>query len=89
VALKAKTSIYVDEELWRLFKKRAALRGLDISSLLEEAMWEEVGVSAELERFVGQVGEEVGVDFDPVEVEGGLVSELIGEMRRGRTRVPR
>lgn len=87
--MKAKTSIYVDEELWRLFKKRAALRGLDISSLLEEAMWEEVGVSAELERFVGQVGEEVGVDFDPVEVEGGLVSELIGEMRRGRTRVPR
>ena len=33
---KMKTSIYIDEELWREFKKHATEQGLNSSELLEE-----------------------------------------------------
>ena len=86
--MKVKTSIYVDRELWERFKKGAALKGVDASSLLEEALREEVCVDELLASLLAE-GEGLSeLDFDPVEVEEGSVSSLVREMRDGRARVP-
>ncbi len=39
---KVRISIYIDEELWREFKRYAAERGLNASELLEELIKEEL-----------------------------------------------
>lgn len=81
---KAKTSIYVDRDLWERFKRHAARRGIDVSSLLEELMMDEMAdylLSEELSRL--GISEDYEVDFEPVEAKGA-VSELIRVMRDER-----
>ena len=81
---KAKTSIYVDRDLWEMFKRHAARRGVDVSSLLEELMMDEMAdylLSEELSRL--GISEDYEVDLEPVEPRGA-VSELIREMRDER-----
>ncbi|MGC9091619.1 MAG: ribbon-helix-helix protein, CopG family, partial [Fervidicoccaceae archaeon] len=41
-ALRVKTSIYVDKELWEKFKTYAMRRGREVSELLEEAIRDEM-----------------------------------------------
>ena len=40
--VKVKTSIYVDREVWKTFRKYAMRRGVEVSSLLEENMGDKV-----------------------------------------------
>jgi len=39
---KRRTTIYLDEELWRRFRIHASIRGVSASSLLEELIREEL-----------------------------------------------
>jgi len=85
VALMArrKTSIYVDENLWREFKRRATARGTEVSTLLEEIIRDELmeGISDALLLLAGS--EDYQLDFEPVE-PSGPVSELVRELRDER-----
>jgi post-segregation antitoxin (ccd killing protein) len=40
--VRKKSSVYVDEELWRRLKKRAMDEGVELSALLEEVIHEEL-----------------------------------------------
>lgn len=66
VAVKEKTSIYVDRELWRKFKRYASRRGMDMSSLLEDLIREglvEESLDGVLLELAGS--EDYEVDFEP------------------------
>ena len=78
---KIKTSIYVDEDLWREFKKYAAERGLDVSELLEELIKEELMV--ELNSLMPEGEENVELDFEPIKPRESI-SGLVREMRDER-----
>ena len=84
---KVKTSIYVDKELWSRFKTYARRRGRDASNILEDLMMDEL-IEELLDEAVrarlGEPGEEVEIDFQPIEPLTGTVSELVREERRGR-----
>ncbi|MGC9153237.1 MAG: ribbon-helix-helix protein, CopG family [Vulcanisaeta sp.] len=77
---KIKTSIYIDEELWREFKKYAAERGLDVSELLEELIKEEL--MTELNTLMPEESNPE-LDFEPIKPRG-MVSSLVREMRDER-----
>lgn len=78
-----KTSVYIDEDLWKKFKKYASMRGMDISGLLEEIIRNEIldDLSEALYQLAGP--DDYQFDFEPVEVKGS-VSELVREMRDER-----
>ncbi len=85
---KVKTSIYVDKDLWEKFKKHALKRGIEVSSLLEKLIEEEIAeetLGKTLLELAG--GEDYEVDFEPVKPRKGLVSELVRLMRDGRDSV--
>lgn len=79
-----KTSIYVDEEVWTEFKRYAVDKGMDVSSLLEEIMKEELlsYLGDVLSKIAGS--EDYQINFEPIEPKGA-VSMLIREMRDERT----
>ena len=81
--VRKKTSIYIDSELWEKFKKYALMKGMDVSSLLEEIIRNEVldDLDEALSQFSGP--DDYQFDFEPVEV-GEPVSELVREMRDER-----
>jgi len=78
--LKKRTSIYIEDELWERFKVRASTKGVEVSSLLEELIREELAdqVSKALEELAGP--EDYQLDFDPVKPREPA-SSLIREMR--------
>ena len=80
---KIKTSIYIDEDLWREFKKYAAERGLDVSELLEELIKEELMI--ELDSLLSELPEEENpeLDFEPIKPKEPI-SGLVREMRDER-----
>ncbi|QOJ79263.1 hypothetical protein IG193_02020 [Infirmifilum lucidum] len=82
---KAKTSIYVDRELWESFKRYARSRGVEVSRLLEDVIRDEL-LGEALLRAVSELvsSEDYEVDFEPVE-PSGLVSELVRVLRDGRS----
>lgn len=84
--VKAKTSIYIDQDLWRRFKEYAFRRGVEVSRLLEEIIVDEM-----VEEYLGEALLELAsvnnyeVDFDPVEpIRGYRVSDLVRSMRDER-----
>ncbi|MGC8607951.1 MAG: ribbon-helix-helix protein, CopG family [Vulcanisaeta sp.] len=77
---KIKTSIYIDEELWREFKKHAAEQGLDASELLEELIKEELMI--ELNTLIPEETNPE-LDFEPIKPREP-VSGLVREMRDER-----
>lgn len=79
-----KSSIYVNEELWRRFKSYAVERGLEVSLLMEELIREELmdHVEEGLSELAGLKTYEL--DFEPVEPEN-LISTLVKEMRDDRS----
>jgi hypothetical protein len=81
-----KTCVYVDEGLWERFKRLAVTRGVEVSSLLEELMREELGdyVDEALGVLAGSDSYEIG--FEPVEPKGP-VSQFVRETRDERERV--
>lgn len=83
---KAKTSIYVDRELWEKFKRYARSKGIEVSKLLEEMIREEM-LEDELSDALGRLaaGELEELDFEPITPRGGLVSTLVRELRDERS----
>jgi len=77
-----KTSIYVDRRLWEKFKEHARRRGIEVSRLIEELM-KEVLVDELLNDFMCEE-RCVELDFEPVVPRGGIVSDLVREMRDER-----
>lgn len=80
-----KTSVYVDEDLWAELKRRAVENGVEVSSLLEGIIKEEL--MNYLESYLKELAglEDYELDFEPVKPKGGLVSELVREMRHERS----
>jgi len=80
---KRKISIYIDEEIWEEFKKKAVSKGKDVSKYLEEVLEEELlkKLDIELGRMVED--ENYEFDFEPLKVSG-TVSNLVREMRDER-----
>ena len=80
---KIKTSIYVDEDLWKEFKKIASLRDQELSEALEGLLREELMVDLEvaLRELFDELDTEL--DFEPVKMKAP-VSELVREMRNER-----
>lgn len=78
-----KTSIFIDEDLWREFKRYAINRDKELSEALEELLREELLVDLEdaVKKLAG--GLEMEVDFKPIKVKA-TVSELVREMRNER-----
>ncbi|MBO3798420.1 MAG: CopG family transcriptional regulator [Thermoproteota archaeon] len=82
---KTKTSIYIDKEVWEKFKLTASKKGMEASKMLEEIMRDEMAEDF-LEQALRDLKDYEGreIDFEPVEPEGGPVSELIRVMRDER-----
>jgi len=82
--VKVKTSIYIDRDLWDRLKIHAARRGVEVGSLLEEMIREEL-VDVTLDKaLLEAAGQEDRVlDFDPVEAKGP-VSGLVRASRYER-----
>ena len=82
---RVKTSIYVDGELWKRFKEYAFSKGLEVSSLLEDLMREEMAEDIVDKALSELIEFEVHeLDFEPVETKEGVISELIRTMRNER-----
>ncbi len=84
--VKVKTSIYIDKEVWEKFKMYAAREGVEISSLLEEIIMNEV-VDPFLDKALLEAAgsEDYVLDFEPVEAKG-TVSELVRAVRDERAK---
>jgi len=82
--VKVKTSIYIDKEVWERFREYAVRRGVEVSSLLEETMKDEI-IDLILDKVLLEAAgsEDYVLDFEPVEAKGA-VSELVRVMRDGR-----
>lgn len=83
MVVKAKTSIYVDRDLWSRFKEYASKNSLEASRMLEELI-EDALIEGELDRAFW-MGENYEIDFEPIEPRGGLASEFIRVMRNERS----
>lgn len=80
---KAKTSVYLDRDLWTGFKEYASKNGAEVSRKLEELI-EDTLIERELDRAFPKAGDEHEIDFDPIEPKGGPVSGLVRVMRDER-----
>ncbi len=84
--VRIKTSIYVEEELWRKLKRYAAKKGVEISRFLEELIVDEMFEEELCNTLSALAGSErYEIDFVPVEPEKGYsVSDLVRVMRDER-----
>jgi len=85
--VKEKTSIYIDRELWRKFKKYVLKRGMDISSFLEDIIRSELieeALDSILLKLAG-LEDYYEADFEPIKPKEGLVSELVRVMNHERS----
>ncbi|MEM1581726.1 MAG: hypothetical protein QXK89_04350 [Candidatus Bathyarchaeia archaeon] len=82
---KIKSSIYIDEGLWRELKRRAVEMDLEIGSVLEESIKDNlmIGIEEELSEIGGDLND-VEIDFEPVKPIKGLVSTLTRDLRDER-----
>ncbi|WFO74886.1 hypothetical protein J4526_07390 [Desulfurococcaceae archaeon MEX13E-LK6-19] len=83
--VKVKTSIYIDKDLWEKFKKYALRRGIEVSSLLEDLIRNNIVdelLDKTLQELAGNENYEIG--FEPVEPKKGTVSDLVRVMRDER-----
>ncbi len=77
---KVKTSVYIDEELWREFKELARREKSEVSKLLEEALMNYL-INEVLKNIDDS---EVPLWFEPLKVEGESSEKLVREMRDER-----
>ncbi|WP_456367085.1 ribbon-helix-helix domain-containing protein [Thermococcus sp.] len=74
---KVKTSVYLDEELWKEFKELAQREKSEVSKLLEEALMNYL-----INEVLKDVDDsEVPLWFEPLKVEGESSEKLVREMR--------
>jgi len=80
-----KTSIYIDKDLWERFKRYALKKGVEVSSLLERMIEEEM-IDETLSNVLLELAkvEDYEVDFKPVEPRRGIVGELVRVIRDER-----
>ncbi|WP_297089949.1 CopG family transcriptional regulator [Thermococcus sp.] len=77
---KVKTSVYLDEELWREFKELARREKSEVSKLLEEALMNYL-----INEVLKDIDDsEVPLWFEPLKVEGESSEKLVREMRDDR-----
>ncbi|WP_297471252.1 ribbon-helix-helix protein, CopG family [Thermococcus sp.] len=76
---KVKTSVYIDEELWREFRQLAVREGSEVSKLLEEAIRNYI-----IQELIDVDDSDIPIWFEPVEVGGESVSKMVREMRDER-----
>ena len=76
---RVKTSIYVDEELWKEFKELAIREGSEVSKLLEEAMRNYI-----VRELINVDDSDIPIWFEPVKAKGKPASKLVREMRDER-----
>ncbi|NJE02980.1 ribbon-helix-helix protein, CopG family [Thermococcus sp. MV11] len=77
---KVKTSVYVDEELWREFKELALREGSEVSKLLEEALMNYL-----INEVLRDIDDsEVPLWFEPLNVGGERSEKLLREMKDDR-----
>lgn len=81
--MKTKTSISIDQQVWTKLKNLAVERGVDISSLLQIAIEDELISNFEdsIMKFSTKGGTEL--DFDPIEPRQNI-SGLVSGMRDER-----
>jgi hypothetical protein len=81
--MKVKTSISIDNEIWMELKNLALQRGKDISSILKDAIENELylGLDKSLMKY-SKYGKS-DLDFDPIKLKS-KVSDLVRSMRDDR-----
>ena len=76
--VKVKTSIYLDDELWRRLRRASSAKGKGVTSLLEEAIGDELLEDALQKALSSREADgALDIDFEPVEPRGGDVSGLV------------
>ncbi|AEC51201.1 hypothetical protein PNA2_0283 [Pyrococcus sp. NA2] len=76
---KVKTSVYIDEELWKEFRQLALREGSEVSKLLEEAIRNYI-----IQEIIDVDDSDIPIWFEPIEVGGKPASEIVREMRDER-----
>lgn len=74
-----KTSVYIDEELWKEFKELARVEGREVSRLLEEAIMNYI-----INELLDVDESRVPIWFEPLKVGGEDISKTLREMRDER-----
>lgn len=83
--VRAKTSVYVDQGLWKRLRRYSARKSSEVSRILEKTIEEEMTedlVDAEISRIMKKKAYELS--FEPVKLKRGLLSTMVREMRDER-----
>ncbi|WP_298275903.1 hypothetical protein [Ferroplasma sp.] len=81
--MKVKTSISIDNEIWMELKNLALQRGKDISSILIDAIENELYLNLDKSLMKYSKYGKSDLDFDPIK-PNGKVSGLVRSMRNDR-----
>ncbi len=81
--MKVKTSISIDKQIWVELKNLALQRGMDISSVLKEAIENELYLNLDEYLMKYSKYSKADLDFEPIKSKGN-VSDLIRSMRDDR-----
>ncbi len=84
--VKVKTSIYLDQDLWRRFKEYALKKGISVSRLIEEIIADEM-IEVYLDKVLLELtgSDNYEIDFEPIEPKRGYrVGNLVRSMRGER-----
>ena len=81
--MKVKASMSIDEEIWMELKNLALQRGKDISSILKDAIENELCL--DLDKFLMKYSKygKSDLDFEPIK-PNGKISDLMRSMRDDR-----
>jgi len=81
--MKVKTSISIDNEVWMELKNLALQRGKDISSILKDAIENELYIDLDKSLMKYSKYGKSDLDFDPIKLKS-KVSDLVRSMRDDR-----
>jgi len=81
---KSKTSIYVDDGLWKRFKSDSSKRGMDMSKVLEDLIIDELEAGDFASMLTAAKSSAVELEFKPIRLRGPPVSDLIRGQRDER-----
>ncbi len=82
--MKSKTSIYVDEEIWKRFKAASSKRGTDMSEILEGLILDDLEGDDLSSVPTGGTEPGVELEFKPIKLRGRPVSGLVRVQRDER-----
>ena len=81
--MKVKTSISIDNEIWMELKNLALQRGKDISSILKDAIENELYLDLDKSLMKYSKYSKSDLDFEPIK-PNGKISDLVRSMRDDR-----